>query len=217
MPKLKILLVEDHALTRLGLVTSLNSFDLIESVIEAEDAESAIEIFKQEEPDIILMDLGLAGMNGIEATKKLKEIKNNIKIIILTSHNSEEESIAAIKAGASAYCLKDIPRARLFQVIETVSEGAAWIDPAVADVILKKLAVDFSDKENEVMEKDANLTDREKEVLKLLAAGYSNSEMASRMCVSINTVKVHIGNILQKLEVEDRTQAAIKALKLNIV
>ena len=108
MKKLKVLLIEDHALTRLGLVTALNSFDLIESVIEAEDAESAIEIFKQEDPDIVLMDLGLVGMDGIQATKELKKIQPNTKIIILTSHNSEEETMSAIEAGASAYCLKDI-------------------------------------------------------------------------------------------------------------
>lgn len=216
--KLKILLVEDHALTRFGLKTTLESVDFVASVIEAEDGESAVTLTQEHQPDLILMDLGLSGINGIQATKIIKNIDKSFKVIILTSHNSEEEIFEALKVGANAYCLKDITPQRLVQVVETVAEGAAWLDPAIADLVLSK--INSSDKmsgaSSDVID-GINLTDRETQVLTLIVDGLSNAEIAEKIYVSIHTAKAHVCNILQKLSVDDRTQAAIKALKYNIV
>lgn len=215
--KLKILLVEDHALTRFGLKTTLESVDFVSEVIESEDGESAIALVKEHFPDLVLMDLGLSGINGIQATKSIKAIDKNLKVIILTSHNSEEEIFEALKVGANAYCLKDISPKRLVQVIETVAEGAAWLDPSIAELVLGQITNKESKASNSDFTEGINLTERESQVLKLIVDGFSNAEIAEQICVSIHTAKAHVCNILQKLSVEDRTQAAIKALKYNIV
>lgn len=216
--KLKILLVEDHALTRFGLKTTLESVDFVSTVIEAEDGETAVALAQEHQPDLILMDLGLSGIDGIQATKQIKSIDKGFKIIILTSHNSEEEIFEALKVGANAYCLKDITPQRLLQVVETVAEGAAWLDPSIAELVLGRInSTDASNHNYDDVLEGLNLTDREAQVLKLIVDGLSNAEIAERICVSIHTAKAHVCNILQKLSVEDRTQAAIKALKYNIV
>ncbi|MEI8378176.1 MAG: response regulator transcription factor [bacterium] len=216
--KLKILLVEDHALTRFGLKTTLESVDFVSSVIEAEDGETAVALAQEHQPDLILMDLGLSGINGIQTTKLIKSQDKTFKIIILTSHNSEEEIFEALKVGANAYCLKDITPQRLLQVVETVSDGAAWLDPAIAGLVLGRInsLEKKSGISSDVLD-GINLTDRETQVLQLIVDGLSNAEIAEKICVSIHTAKAHVCNILQKLSVEDRTQAAIKALKYNIV
>lgn len=215
--KLKILLVEDHALTRFGLKTTLEAVDFVYEVIEAEDGESAVALVKECSPDLVLMDLGLSGINGIQTTKNIKAIDKNLKVIILTSHNSEEEILETLKVGANAYCLKDISPKRLLQVIETVAEGAAWLDPAIADLVLSHIADKELKSSVPDLNEGINLTEREAQVLKLIVDGFSNAEIAEQICVSIHTAKAHVCNILQKLSVEDRTQAAIKALKYNIV
>jgi len=215
--KLKILLVEDHALTRFGLKTALESVDFVDSVIESEDGESSVALVQEHQPDLVLMDLGLSGINGIQATKLIKEIDKNLKIIILTSHNAEDEILEALKVGANAYCLKDISPKRLLQVIETVAEGAAWLDPSIAELVLGRINSSGSKNLNTDLVEEINLTERESQVLKLIVDGLSNAEIAEQICVSIYTVKAHVCNILQKLSVEDRTKAAIKALKYNIV
>ncbi len=221
---LSILIVEDHALTRFGLKTALESQKYIKSINEVEDGESAIKLCKSECPDIVLMDLGLPGINGIDATKDIKKHTPDSKIIILTSHNNQEEVWACLKAGANAYCNKDIELERLLQVIESVYDGAIWFDPTVAEMILNRLSNDNNlvslqqhSISKEVEGTKIQLTYREKEVLKLIVDGFSNAEIAEKLFVSIHTAKAHVCNILQKLSVDDRTQAAIKALKNGIV
>lgn len=218
--KLEVLLVEDHALTRFGLKTTLEQVDFIGKVVESEDGESAVELVKQKNHfDVILMDLGLSGISGVEATQQIKEFNNNQKVIILTSHNEEEEIMATLKAGANAYCLKDIAPPRLIQVIESVSEGATWLDPAIASLVMNKISSHEVESQSATSKSASkiNLTDREAQVLKLIVDGLSNAEISEKLCVSIHTAKAHVCNILQKLSVDDRTQAAIKALKDNIV
>lgn len=220
--EIKLLIVEDHTLTRFGLKTAFEAMDQIATVSEAEDGETGVELAKQEKPDVILMDLGLPGINGIEATKQIKGFDADIKIIILTSHNNEDEVWAALSAGANAYCLKDIEPDRLNHVIESVYDGAAWLDPSIADVVLRTLSssnpakVPFREL-NQEARANSQLTEREYEVLKLIVDGYSNAEISEKLFVSIHTAKAHVCNILQKLSVDDRTQAAIKALKDGIV
>lgn len=222
--KIKILIVEDHALTRFGLKTALQTIPFIEEIYEAEDGESAIEIAQTHKVDMILMDLGLSGIDGIETTSRIKEILPDIKIIILTSHNNKSEILQAISAGAKAYCMKDIKPDNLISVIETVKDGAAWFDPSISNFILEQISLgsDISSQptifeQNNQDEEKIQLTDREAQVLKLIVDGYSNADIAKKLYVSIHTAKAHVCNILQKLSVDDRTQAAIKALKDNLV
>ncbi len=213
--KKNILIVEDHELTRFGLKTTFENIDFVKNIFEAESAEKSIEIINNNQIDLVIMDLGLPKMNGIEATKIIKTNNKDIKIVILTSHNQEREVLDSLKAGANAYCSKEINPSRLIEVVSSVLEGAAWFDPSIADIVLKasteNLDVDIPNKN------DYNLTTREAQILKLITMGYSNNEIAKELFVSINTTKAHVANILQKLEVEDRLQAALKALKNKIV
>ena len=211
-----ILIVEDHELTRFGLKTAFEACDFVKNIYEADSAENGIEIVENNPIDIIIMDLGLPGMNGIDATKKIKTINNDIKIVILTSHNDEQEVLKSLKAGANAYCSKEINPKRLIQVIQSVLDGAAWFDPAISHIVLQA-AVKAQNNELRRPEKDYGLTSRETQILKLITEGYSNNEIANELFVSINTTKAHVASILQKLEVDDRLQAALKALKERLV
>ena len=211
-----ILIVEDHELTRFGLKTTFEGVDYVGTIYEADSAEAAIEIFKNNQIDIIIMDLGLPNMNGIDATKHIKSLNKDVKVIMLTSHNDEKEVLNSLKAGANAYCSKEINPQRLIQVVQSVADGAAWFDPSVAHIVLKASAnsPNFDTDNNS---KNYDLTTREAQILKLMTEGYSNMEIAQMLVISINTTKAHVANILQKLEVDDRLQAALKALKHKIV
>ena len=213
---MNILIVEDHELTRFGLKTTFEGVDYVDKIFEADSAEAAIDIFNNNHIDIIIMDLGLPKMNGIDATKQIKASNKDVKVIMLTSHNDEKEVLNSLKAGANAYCSKEINPQRLVQVVQSVADGAAWFDPSVAHIVLKASANSPSfDTDNN--RKDYDLTTREAQILKLMTEGYSNMEIALMLVISINTTKAHVANILQKLEVDDRLQAALKALKNKIV
>lgn len=217
---IKVVIIEDYKLTRVGLRYALNEFDHITVVGEAESAEAGLEIIKQKTPDIVLMDLGLPEMNGLEATVKAKEISPDTKIIVLTSHEREEEVLASLGSGAIAYCLKDIDPKALSEVIRSVAKGACWIDPNVSHLALKLFPKPENIKllnDREQQDPKGHLTDRETEVLKLLVKGKSNTEIAQELIVSVHTAKAHVCSILQKLCVDDRVQAAVKAIKEGIV
>ncbi|MCM1010669.1 MAG: response regulator transcription factor [Fusobacterium sp.] len=216
--KLNILIVEDHELTRFGLKTTFEGVDYVEAIYEAESAEKALEIFDSTPIDVIIMDLGLPGMNGIEATQKIRSRKKEVKVIMLTSHNDEKEVISSLKAGANAYCSKEINPQRLISVVQSVADGAAWFDPSIAHIVLKASCQAQVQEDNSAENaKKYDLTARESQILKLMTEGYSNMEIAQILVISINTTKAHVANILQKLEVDDRLQAALKALKNKIV
>ena len=216
--KLNILIVEDHELTRFGLRTTFEGVDYVDTIFEAESAEKALEIFDSNIVNVIIMDLGLPGMNGIEATQKIRSRKKDVKVIMLTSHNDEKEVISSLKAGANAYCSKEINPQRLISVVQSVADGAAWFDPSIAHIVLKASSQAQVQDENPAENaKKYDLTARESQILKLMTEGYSNMEIAQILVISINTTKAHVANILQKLEVDDRLQAALKALKNQIV
>ena len=215
--KKNLLIVEDHELTRFGLKTTFEDVDYIGVIYEAPNAKDAIEIFKNNSIDIVIMDLGLPNMNGIEATRLIHSMNKDVKIIILTSHNDEKEVLNSLKVGANAYWSKEINLQRLVQVVQSVSEGAAWFDPSIAHIVLQATSNSVTNNENETNYKDYDLTEREAQILKLVTEGYSNMEIAQQLVISVNTTKAHIANILQKLEVDDRLQAALKALKYKIV
>lgn len=207
-----ILIVEDHALIRYGLKTAFETKDFISGIFEAASAEEAINIVKDKKIDVVIMDLGLPLMNGIDATKAIKSIKKDIKVIVLTSHITQEEVINSIKAGARAYCSKDINPESLTNVVSSVIKGALWFDPKVADIVINALSNENKLLNNEKME-IYNFTDREKDVIEYLCEGLTNSEISKILDVSINTVKVHVSSIIQKLGVEDRTGVVVKAFK----
>lgn len=217
---INVVIVEDFKLTRVGLRCALNANDDIQVISECEDALSALAVIEREKPRVILMDLGLPGMNGIEATIKVKEISPQSKVIALTSHDREEEVIAALSSGASAYCLKDIDPVKLAEVVRDVARGVCWIDPEVAQMALNS----FPKMEHSGLfcgkiasEGRVPLTEREFEVLKHLVSGKSNTEIAKELIVSVHTAKAHVCSILQKMCVNDRVQAAVKAVRENLV
>ncbi|MBQ2611272.1 response regulator transcription factor [bacterium] len=217
---IKIIIVEDFKLTRVGLRCALNSNPDIEVCAESENAIDGLKLIERYKPDVVLMDLGLPGMNGIEAMVKVKEIYPNTKVIALTSHDRTEEVMAALSSGANAYCLKDIDPSKLADVVRDVANGVCWIDPMVSNLVLKALPK----AENISFLADSNdsqcrvpLTEREFEVLKHLVAGKSNTEIAKELIVSVHTAKAHVCSILQKMSVNDRVQAAVKAVKEGLV
>jgi DNA-binding NarL/FixJ family response regulator len=162
------------------------------------------------------MDLGLPEVDGITAIKSIKELHSDIKFVVLTSHSDKNDVLNSLKAGANAYCSKEINLQRLIEVVHSVLDGASWFDPSISDIVLG--AVTTSGNSEEISpEKDYNLTTRERQILKLITEGYCNVEIAKQLYVSVNTTKVHVASILQKLEVDDRLQAAVKALKEHIV
>lgn len=216
MKKYNVLITEDHTLIRFGLKTALSSKEYINNIYEAADAVTAINTVREEKTDAVIMDLGLPGMNGIEACEKIKEINPKIKIMILTSHKSREEVINSVKAGASAYCSKDIDPDNLALILLSVLNNAIWFDGSVSDIITDIIKNDNHIQSTENTQNDYNLTRREQQVLALIKEGTNNTDIAKKLHLSINTVKAHVSGIMQKLEVEDRTQAAIKAISNNI-
>ena len=214
--KSNILIVEDHELTRFGLKTAFESCDFVDLIYEAVSAEDCFELLEDKQVDLIIMDLGLPGIDGIEATGKIHQTYPDIKVVILTSHNDSQEVLNSLKAGANAYCSKEINPMRLTQVVSSVLDGASWFDPSIAHIVLEA-AAKSQQAEPKKSDKDYGLTSREAQILKLITEGYSNNEIANQLFVSINTTKAHVASILQKLEVDDRLQAALKALKERLV
>lgn len=218
--QLNVIIVEDFKLTRVGLRCALNSNKDINVIGECDNAITGLEMIEKLRPDVVLMDLGLPEMNGIEATIKVKEILPETKIIALTSHDREEEVIAALASGAHGYCLKDIDPVKLADVVRDVANGVCWIDPQVAQIALNA----FPKPENTSLLPSKSgatgrvpLTERECEVLKHLVMGKSNTEIAKELIVSVHTAKAHVCSILQKMCVNDRVQAAVKAVREGLV
>lgn len=218
--EIRVIIVEDFKLTRVGLRCALNENEDINVVAETDNAADGLKLIEKYEPDVVLMDLGLSGMNGIEAITKIEEMKKGIKVIALTSHDREEEVIATLVSGATGYCLKDIDPVKLADVIRDVYTGVCWLDAEIGPKVLKsfpkqenfRLLTNQNHNENTVP-----LTEREKEVLKHLVAGKSNTEIAKELIVSVHTAKAHVCSILQKMCVNDRVQAAVKAVKEGLV
>lgn len=217
---IKILLVEDQKLMRIGIKSLFCDYPDLEIIGEATSGKEAVEKSKLIKPDIVLMDLGLPDITGIEATKQILEYNNNIKIIVLTSHITEEEATASLQAGANAYIIKDVSTEYLMNIIKMVKSGAMWLDPQIVPFIRDKNCGIIPSRQlsrSVFKERHSNLTQREYEVLKLIVDGQSNSDIAKTLTISEHTAKAHVCNIIQKLVVDDRTQAAVKALKEGLV
>jgi len=211
--KIKVMIVDDHGIVRQGLRTYLDLLEDITIVAEAENGLDALEKVKQFNPDIVLMDLVMPEMDGIEATQKIRGSYPEVKVIVLTSFTEDEKVFSAIKAGAVGYLLKDISPPVLAKAIQAVHSGETHLHPEIT----KKLIKQFVSPKSDIEIQSDELTPRELEVLQLIAQGVSNKELANKLTISEKTVKSHLSSIFSKLHLSDRTQAAIYALKHNLV
>ncbi|MFB5249474.1 response regulator transcription factor [Bacillus mycoides] len=206
--KIKLLLVEDHHIVRRGLVFFLKTREEFEIIGEAENGEEALTFVQTERPDVVLMDLTMPKMDGIEATKCIKQYDETIKILMLSSFSEQDYVLPALKAGADGYQLKEVQPDQLVASIVAVYQGNANFHPKVTPALLGRSAVKKEKKNPFSM-----LTKREQEVLREIAKGRSNKEIAAELHITEQTVKTHVSNVLAKLEVDDRTQAALYAVK----
>lgn len=218
---IRTLLVEDHEITRLGLRQMLEQVGNIEVVAEATDGSSAVSKALELQPDLVLMDLGLPILDGIEATKTIKSSITS-KVIVITSHEDGEDVLAALSAGADAYCLKGVSAPQLSYAINSVMSSALWLDPGIARHVVKSIGKPTSTVTERVtstvnQSNAFGLSDREMDVLRLLVDGSSNQGIAEALYLSTETVKTHMRHIMEKLRVSDRTQAAVKAITQGLV
>lgn len=208
-----VLLADDHQMVRQGVSTFLSTLPDIEVVGEAETGEAAVGLVAEHVPDVVLMDLLMPGMGGVEATRRVKNISPRTQVVVLTSYHQDEYIFPALQAGAISYVLKDIKMEELATVVRQAARGEATLHPRVAARVIQELQRPQHDELNPYME----LTERELEVLKLIADGLTNQQIAEQLFISHNTVKGHVSNILGKLHLADRTQAAVYAWKEGIV
>lgn len=247
MSRIRVALIEDHDLTRVGIRTALQQKDEFEVVGEAANAVEGLKMLKTLHPDIAIIDIGLPDKDGIELTREVKSVSENeelaTKVLILTLRDNKEAVLAAFAAGADSYCMKDSSD-NLLEAVRVTYNGHAWIDPAIARIVLQQAKTnppktesqqtvaqsEPSSVENKFVVKTNlapsehpedidpyTLTERELEVLQLIVEGCSNAVIAERLYITVGTVKTHVRNILNKLCADDRTQAAVRALRSGLV
>jgi len=208
-----VLLVDDHAVVRQGVRTFLETQADLSVVGEAGSGEEAVRLAAQNVPDVVLMDLIMPDMDGVEATRKVKQVSPRSQVVVLTSYHEDEHIFPALKAGALSYVLKDLSAEELATAVRKAAAGEAVLHPRVASRVIKELQGLRADKVNPFTE----LSERELEVLKLIADGMSNADMAAKLVLSEKTIKGHVSNILSKLHLADRTQAAVYAWREGVV
>jgi NarL family two-component system response regulator LiaR len=208
--KIRVLIVDDHQVVREGLRSFLDVLDDIELVGEAVDGIAAVEMVKRFAPDVVLMDLVMPRLNGIEATRQVKTFNPNIKVIALTSFAEDDKVFPAIQAGASSYLLKDVSPDSLIDAIRAAHRGEARLHPDITRKLMEQISHPVNPARSTQVDE---LSEREKSVVRLVAKGRSNHEIAQELVISDKTVKTHISNILSKLQLNDRTQLAIYAIK----
>lgn len=208
-----ILLVDDHEIVRQGVRAFLEAHDEFEIVGETNNGAEAVKMVEEFVPDVVLMDLIMPGMDGVEATRLIKNVSPRSQIVVLTSYHEDEHIFPALKAGALSYLLKDVKMDDLAETIQKAAIGDVVLHPHVAARVIDEI---HGSKE-EVFNPHSDLTEREMEVLKLVAAGSSNAEIAEQLVISMHTVKGHVSNILSKLHLADRTQAAVYAWQKGVV
>jgi NarL family two-component system response regulator LiaR len=208
---IKVLFADDHEMVRIGVSAYLSSQKDIDVVAEADDGGQAVDLALQIKPDIILMDLVMKKMDGIEATKRIIESWPEAKIIIVTSFLDDEKVYPALEAGATSYMLKTSKANEIADAIRATHLGQSILEPEVTGKIMTKM------RQKQAEDPHSQLTEREKEILLLMAEGKTNQEIADQLFIALKTVKVHVSNILGKLEVQDRTQAVIYAFKHDLI
>jgi DNA-binding NarL/FixJ family response regulator len=248
MSDIRVALIEDHDVVRIGLRTALQAQDGIDVVGEAVNGVQGLKLLENIQPDVALVDIGLPGIDGIEITRQLRktqakdekpekdedEKSENVKtrVLILTMQGNEESVLAAFAAGADSYCMKDIAMEQLVEAIRATHSGSSWIDPTIANIVLRQMRqsipasrdddkrmieIGAIDSELEKVIETYPLTERELEVLESIVAGCSNEAIAGRLYITVGTVKTHVRNILSKLCANDRTEAAVRALRSGLV
>lgn len=201
--KTRVLIVDDHIVMRMGLATAINGEPDLEVVAEAENGLEAAGAYRQHHPDVVVLDLRMPKQNGVETIGQLRETFGNVRILVFSNYASGDEVFQAFKAGAVGFVVKDMPLERLLEAIRRVHEGEQYIPPEISARMSRRVV--------------SQLSDREAEVLSLVAKGMSNKEIAAALNLVEGTVKVHLTNILAKLEVSDRTQAILTAVKRGII
>ena len=224
MKNIKVLLIEDHKMVRLGLSLVFENTEGIELIGEAENGKQGVQMASKLNPDVVLMDIGLPEMDGIQATEIIKKQNPNIKVLIFTSRESEDDVFDSLAAGADGYIMKGADEEQMISAIKAVAEGTAWLDPAIARLVLSNInrktqpaSATTSAEVNKNAKNTYGLTDRELDVLALIVEGCNNADIAKRLVITLATAKAHVHNILQKLYVSNRTQATITAVKEGLV
>jgi DNA-binding NarL/FixJ family response regulator len=208
-----VMIVDDHEMVRQGAAGYLEVHPDIEVVAEAENGIEAVRFAQEFIPDVVLMDLVMPGMDGVEATRKVKDISPRTQIIILTSYHEDEHIFPALQAGAISYLLKDVKAKELVEAIRRAARGEATLHPRVAVRVINQFGKEESPQD--ILFQD--LTEREMEVLTLIARGYTNQKISEELVITVGTVKGHVSNILSKLQLADRTKAAVYAWKKGII
>jgi DNA-binding NarL/FixJ family response regulator len=228
MNDIRITLIEDHDLTRVGMKTALQQRPGFQVVGEAANGTDGLKLLLNHRPDVAIVDIGLPDIDGIELTRRFRqaqatmEDQSDTKVLILTLQDQEDTVLAAFAAGADSYCMKDVSLDQLVDALRVTNEGNSWIDPAIARVVLRQTQaitppVPISDESQQVSITAYPLTERELEVLQLIVDGCSNAVIAEKLYITVGTVKTHVRNILNKLCADDRTQAAVRALRAGLV
>lgn len=210
---ISVMIVDDHEMVRHGAAGYLEAQDDIYVIAQAASGEEALTLAKEHVPDVVLMDLVMPGLDGVEATRRLKDSSPRTQIIILTSFHEDEHIFPALQAGAISYLLKDVKATELVEAIRRGACGEATLHPRIAERVIKEFRIGDPDRQRLF----TDLTEREMEVLKLIASGNSNQKIADQLVISVGTVKGHVSNILGKLHLADRTQAAVYAWKEGLI
>ncbi len=225
MNDIRIALIEDHDLTRVGMRTALQQKSGFRVVGEASNGTDGLRLITTARPDVAIVDIGLPDIDGIELTKRFKQAQADggyeARVLILTLQDSEAVVMAAFAAGADSYCMKDVSLDLLMEALKVTHEGNAWIDPAIARIVLRQSQQSAFRTIPGLLPNDEiqsyPLTERELEVLQLIVDGHSNASIADKLFITVGTVKTHVRNILNKLCADDRTQAAVRALRTGLV
>jgi DNA-binding NarL/FixJ family response regulator len=208
---LTLLIVEDDPVMQLGLAEWFENQPDYQIVGQASDGYTAVQLCQTLQPDLVIMDIGLPKIDGISATQQIEATDPNIRVVILSSHRTEQEMIAALASGADAYCLKGTSLEQLQLAIACAQEGATYLDPQIARQVVRNLKL------TQTQQPGGDLSQRELEVLTLLVEGKSNPEIAEELAISLSTAKAHVRNIMNKLAVDDRVRAAVVALRSGLV
>jgi DNA-binding NarL/FixJ family response regulator len=211
--KKQVVLIEDYKLVRIGLRMVLDGDDALKVVGEGATAAQGLQLIQDLHPELVILDLGLPDMDGLQLTREIRKRFPEIKILVLTSHDKEEEVLLALAAGANAYCLKDIMSDRLVEVVKSVCEGCIWLDPSVAS---RALHVFSETAKQRVIQNRLTITAREREVLRLLVEGMSNNQITRALEINLQATKALVRSILQKLSAQDRMEAATKAIQQSM-
>lgn len=210
-PKVRILIADDHPVIREGLSAMLSNVEGFEVVGEAKDGQEVLDLALRLKPDVVLMDLRMPGMDGVQAMRLIHAQCESVRFIILTVYDNDEYIFEGIRAGASAYLLKDVSREELINAIREVHSGQSLLHPRITRKLLERVSSSTE------AEQGSTLTEREIEILRMMANGASNKQIAVRLSISSHTVKTHVSNIYQKLEVNDRAEAVAKAIRKGIL